>query len=141
MIAEAAPNLLSTVLSAVAAMGLGFLWYSPMLFGNQWMKLMGITKKDMSAAKKKGMQNVYMMSTVGALLTAYVFGSLLNLTGVLTVMDALKLAFFTWLGIVAPVQMTEVLFGGKTKDLFMINTGYQLASLLLMAIVFSVLGY
>jgi hypothetical protein len=44
-------------------------------------------------------------------------------------------AFWMWLGFVMPVQVTDVLFGGRKWNLFAINTGYQLASLLAMGAV------
>lgn len=51
----------------------------------------------------------------------------------------LMTSFWSWLGFVAPVQFTEVLFSGKSTKLFLINTGYQLASLLAMAIILTMM--
>ena len=131
-------NFLAVLIAAVAAMAVGFLWYSQALFGKPWMKLMGYTAESMKGAQKE-MGKTYGISFVLALVTAYVLSHVMGLsmnffhyTGVST---GLTSAFWMWLGFVMPVQLTEVLFGRKVLNLFAINTGYQLASLLVMGIV------
>lgn len=128
-------NLLAVLLAAVAQMALGFLWYSPVLFGNPWMKLMGMTKDSMTKAKSKGMQKTYMVSMLAALVTAYVLANVMGMLGTVGLPDAWQTAFWLWLGFVGPVQLTDVLFNNKSMNLYAINTGYQLAGLLAMATV------
>lgn len=131
-------NYLAIIVSGVAAMIVGFLWYSPALFGKPWMKLMGFTEKSMEAAKKE-MGKTYGISFLLALLMAYVLTHVIamseNFYHYDKFMTGLTSGFWIWLGFVAPVQMTDVLFGGKKWSLFAINTGYQLASLIAMGIV------
>ena len=50
----------------------------------------------------------------------------------------LLVASHVWLGFVATVQLTGVLFMKQTRKLFAINTGYQLACYLLMGTILSV---
>ena len=45
-------NYLAVLVSAIAMIVLGFIWYGP-LFGKIWTKEMGWTKADMEEAKKK----------------------------------------------------------------------------------------
>ncbi len=129
-------NYLVVLAAAVASMVVGFLWYSPLLFGNPWMKLMGYTQKSMQKAKKR-MGMMYGLSFVATLLTGYVFTLFVKTIPTLTLLEGVYLACMVWLGFVAPVQSTEVLFGGKSWKLFSINTGYQLASLVVMGIILS----
>jgi hypothetical protein len=131
-------NYVALLAAGVAAMAVGFMWYSPSLFGKQWMKLMGHTKDSMEKAKKK-MGQTYMLSFVVTLVSAYVLSHVMTMSESFLKSDSvttgLTSAFWMWLGFVAPVQMTDVMFGGKSWNLFMINTGYQLASLLAMGLV------
>lgn len=133
-------NYVALLLAAVAAMAVGFLWYGPMLFGKQWMKLMGITKESMAAAKKE-MGKTYTISFVMTLVMGYVLAHVMALSENFFHYDRLSTglitAFWMWLGFVMPVQATDVLFGGKKWKLFAINTGYQLASLVAMGVVLS----
>ncbi len=134
-------NYLAILLAAAASMFVGFLWYGPMLFGKQWMKLMGYTEKSLAAAKTQ-MGKTYGISFLLALVTAYVMAHALvfgnNYLGMSGPGAGMQGAFYFWLGFTMPVQATDVLFGGKSWALFKINTGYQLASLMAMG---SILGY
>jgi len=132
-------NLIAVVIAAVVNMGIGFLWYSPMLFSNQWVKAMGFNMEELKK-KQKEMGPLYGLSLLGAVVMAYVFGGVKEMTGTMDMTQTLSLAFMLWLGFVAPVQMTDVIFGGRKKEVFFINTGYQLAAMLAMAVVFSLLG-
>jgi hypothetical protein len=135
-------NFVAVLLAAIVSMVVGFLWYSPMLFGKPWAKLMGFTAESLKKAQKT-MGPMYALSFVAALVTAYVLSHVMTLsentfhyarmaTGVST-------AFWVWLGFVAPVQLTDVIFGGKKWNLFFINSGYQLASLVVMGVALSLL--
>jgi hypothetical protein len=44
-------NYLAVLLAAAATMIIGFLWYSPILFGNVWMKQIGLKAEDMSGGR------------------------------------------------------------------------------------------
>jgi len=131
-------NYVAVLVAGVAAMAVGFLWYGPMLFAKPWMKLMGHTKETMEAGKKD-MGKTYGVSFVLALVTAYVLSHVMGLSqsfyGYDAVMTGLTSGFWMWLGFIMPVQATDVLFGGKKWKLFGINTGYQLASVLVMGVV------
>lgn len=131
-------NWLAVILAALSNMVLGFLWYGP-LFGKQWMHLMGFTRESMSDAKKKGMGQSYALMTLGAFLMAYVFAhsytfaaTYLNLHGV---GSGLQGAFYNWLGFIAPVTISAVIWDGKPWKLWCINAGYYLAALMIMGVI------
>lgn len=126
---EVTINYLAVLVAAIASMVIGFVWYSPILFAKQWMKLMGYTKASLDKQKNE-MNKTYAISSVAALVTAYVLAHIIQYAGASDVMGGMMTAFWVWLGFVAPVQLTDVLFGGKKYELFGINTGYQLACLL-----------
>lgn len=131
-------NYLALFLAGVASMVVGFVWYSPLLFAKPWMKLMGYTAESMEAAKK-AMGKTYFISFLATLVSGYVLAHVMVMSENFFHYDRLSTglisAFWMWLGFVAPVQMTDVLFGNKKLQLFLINTGYQLASLLAMGVV------
>lgn len=131
-------RILPTVIGAVASMVLGFLWYSPILFAKPWMRLSGITDKDMEGMKK-GMGKTYGASFVAAIIMAAALGLVLSWARPVSLTDAFVVSFVVWLGFVASTMITSVLFDKKPFNLFLINSGYQLASLLVMAVVFSVI--
>ncbi len=135
-------NYLAVFVASVVSMGVGFVWYT-VLFGKSWMKLMGYTKASMEEARK-GMGKTYAISFAFTLLMAYMLFHVMvfsdNYYHYTKLMTGFASAFSMWLGFVAPVQATDVLFGGKTWKLFWINTGYQLASLLAMGLTMAMMG-
>lgn len=46
-------NFTAVILAGVAAMGLGFLWYSPMVLGKQWMEERGFNAESLKKAQKE----------------------------------------------------------------------------------------
>ena len=120
-------NLFAVLVSAVATMVLGFLWYSPVLFANPWMKLMGLDPNDKAkiAEMQKSAGPSYFMSLIASLLAAFVLGKLIAVAGFSTPIDGLKIGLVVWLGFVTTVQFTNALFSRQPFRLYMINTGYQ----------------
>ncbi len=135
-------NYVAVLIAAVASMAVGFAWYSKALFGKQWMKLKGYTAESLKKAQKE-MGKLYGLSFVLALITAYVLFHIMTFSkhyyGYSNLVTGLSSAFWVWVGFVMPVQLTDQIFGDKNWKLFYINTGYQLASLLLMGVVLAVM--
>ncbi len=133
-------NMLAVVVAAVVSMVLGFLWYSPYLFGKQWMKLSGLNSKELDKAKK-GMSKLYGVSFVSTIILAFILSTVLSWSGASTLIEAVTVGFLVWVGFVATVQLTDVLFSKeKNTNLYLINTGYQLVGLVLMSAVINLLG-
>jgi len=102
------------------------------------MKLKGYTHESLKKAQKE-MGKLYFLSFVVALITAYVLSHVMvlskNFFAYTSIQTGLNTAFWMWLGFIMPVQLTDAIFGDKNWNLFGINTGYQLVSLLLMGLV------
>jgi hypothetical protein len=127
-------NLWAVFASALAAMVVGFVWYSPLLFARPWMVLMGYDPND--KAKTKEMQNSagpsYMMSLVASVISAAVLGEIIALAAINTALNGMKVGLAVWLGFVTTVQLTNSLFSRQPAKLYAINTGYQLVCYLAM---------
>jgi uncharacterized SAM-binding protein YcdF (DUF218 family) len=121
-------NLWAVLVCALATMVVGFLWYSPVLFANPWMVLMGYDPNDKAkiAEMQKSAGPAYAMSTVVGILSAFVLGKLIAVAGSTTAVDGLKIGLVVWLGFVTTVQFTDSLFSHQRNKLYLINTGYQL---------------
>jgi len=46
-------NEVAVIVSAILSMAVGSIWYSPLLFGKQWMVAVGLTEADMESAKAR----------------------------------------------------------------------------------------
>lgn len=132
---DASINYWAVLATGATNMIVGSLWYSPLLFGKPWMKLMGYTQEKMEEAKKKGMTASYLLAFVGALVTGYVMAHFVYYLGLALPNEALQLGFWIWLGFVAVTHLGNVLWGGKSWKLFAIDSGQSLVALLVMALI------
>lgn len=127
-------NLWAVLVAAVATMVVGFVWYSPILFANPWMKLMGLDPNDKAkiAEMQKGAAPSYALSFVASILSAAVLGKIIAIASVHSVLYGMKFGMAIWLGFVTTVQLTNSLFSRQPARLYAINTGYQLVCYLAM---------
>lgn len=135
-------NMLEILAAGVASMALGFLWYSPKILGKQWMKEKGLTQESVKKAQKE-MGKLYALSFAVSLITAFVLFHVMTLSENFSHYPMLKVgfatAFWMWVGFIMPVQLTATIFGHSNWKLFGIDTGYQLVSLVAMAVVIAFL--
>ena len=127
-------NFWAVLVCAIATMVIGFLWYSPILFANPWMRLMGFDPNDKAklAEMQKGAGQMYALSFVASIVSAVVLAKIIDISSVNTVLYGMKIGFAVWLGFVTTVQLTGALFSKQPNKLYMINTGYQLVCYLAM---------
>lgn len=128
-------NYWAVLVSAVASMIIGSLWYGP-IFGRIWMRLSKITPEQIAQAKSRSMAGLYVMAFVGSLVMAYVLDHSLIFAGSYFktggASAGLMAAFWSWLGFVAPVTLGSVLWEGKPWKLWFLNNAYYLVVLAVM---------
>lgn len=136
-------NYLAVVIATVANFFFGFLWYTP-LFGKAWAKELGIvaTGKPPAGALAKGL----IMNLIGNFLMAYVFAHNNAAWSFVPGMDQMSAgstimtsAIFTWLGFYVPTDLNTVAWENKSWKFFAINTFYHLGSLIIAAIILTLM--
>ena len=137
-------NYITVVVSTILAMGLGFVWYSPIMFGKRWMKEMNYTPEVMEELKQKngsgGMARTYSISTLQTLVASIIVAALLN-SLIITSLGGLALfGFLLWLAFSMPVALNNTLFGKDSLPLTAINSGYQLGAILILVLVNGIWG-
>lgn len=124
-----------------SALGLviGFLWYSPFLFGNMWMKAKKLSKKD---CKHEDMWKSMLGQFVANLVFGYVLFGIFMLSLVGTMQDALMLGAWLWLGFMATQGLSCLLWSKeKSWTVFLIDAGQNLVLMLAMGAVLFQWGY
>lgn len=119
-------NYFALFASAITAVVLGFIWYSPLVFGRQWMAASGMSPEKMEARKKHIPAGI-IGGFLCQIITAYVLVHFAILFDVMTVSEALAFAFWAWLGFTAATSLHSVFWEGKPTLYWAINAGYQLA--------------
>lgn len=128
-------NYLAVLSAAVAAMIVGALWYSPLLFGRLWMQLSGITEEKLKELKAKGMGKSYALMFLCTLIMAFVLAHFAKVWNVKDAMSALQLAFWVWLGFIATVMFNSVLWEGKSVKLYTLNVAHEFVSIAVMSLI------
>lgn len=133
-------NLLAVLVAAIAAFAAGFVWYT-MLFQKPWAKEMGYNMEEMKNDKKAQAEagKSYMISGLLGLVTAYMLAHVMQLSqnsfNYSPITSGVTSAISMWIGFVGPVQALDSIFGKTSWKLWMINSSYQLVSLIVMGIV------
>ena len=123
-------NYLAILVAAIVAYVIGALWYSPALFGKAWMKLSGMTKKDLAKAKKKGMAKSYIGMFIALLVMTYVLAFIIEALGGVTVGAGAMVGFWVWLGFYATSLLGGVFWESKPWGLYFLNAAHYLVILL-----------
>lgn len=130
-------NLFAVLISAIASMVIGFLWYGP-IFGKQWIKLMKFGNKEISKAKKKGMIKYYVANFIATLITAFVLAVFISATGTDSWLEGANIGFWVWLGFLAPVMLGSVIWEGRTVKLYALNVAYWFVNLIVIGVIIGV---
>ena len=122
------PVLAAGALSVV----LGWLWYSPSVFGNAWMRLANITP-EMAEKGRQWMPLHSLFALLAGMLVAYVMNYFGIAWGVQDVIGSIELGIWCWLGFTAPTMLGMVLWEQKPLRYYFIVSLYWLVAFILMA--------
>lgn len=131
-------SLLAVLVAAIASMIIGSIWYSPLLFGDVWMKLAKLKFPKDKKKQQSMMLKAYGMGLLVSLVTAYVFGHFILLTEATTAAEGAEIGFWVWLGFIATTQLGAVIWEQRSVKLFLIGSSNMLATALVMGIILAV---
>ncbi|MDP1678112.1 MAG: DUF1761 domain-containing protein [Bacteroidota bacterium] len=121
-------NSFAVIVAAILNMVVGAIWYGPMLFAKQWMAVNNINPEEM---KNVNPMPMYAQSIVVTIVSYWVLAMAITITNAVTVSGGMSVAFWLWIGFIAPVQYTANLFSSKKILAFFLDTGYQLVTMLI----------
>jgi hypothetical protein len=135
-------NWLAILVAGIVIFMLGGLWYSPVLFAKKWIALQNKTEEQMRAeAASANMPLMYASAFVTGLLIAWgmalVFAHIANDMPMNAAHGAL-LGFIIWLAFAASTSYATALFSGKPRQLWLIDSAYNLVSFVLAGIILAV---
>ncbi len=121
-------NIWAVILAGISYLILGALWYSPLLFGKQWMELNGFTEKDLKTNKPLWM--ITLVTFLSAFVASFVISMVLgprSSAGFGAIIGAC-IAFF-W---IAMSKLTSVLFENQPVKLYLLHAGFDLVAFMIM---------
>jgi hypothetical protein len=142
-------NWLAVIVAAIVIFVLGGLWYSPVLFAKRWVALQGKTEEQMKAeAASANMPLLYVGAAVTSLLIAFTLALILAHIGRDPAMaepgggvsagHGAIIGLMCWLGFAASTSYATATFSGKPKQLWLIDTAYNLVCFVIAGIILAV---
>lgn len=132
-------NFLAVAVCVLLSFILGFVWYAA-LFMKPWTKEMGYDP-NMRPDKKQMMKGM-MVSVVGNFLFVWMLAFYLagwkyfpNSNEMGTISFAVNSALSVWLGFFVPVHLSKIVWERHSWRLFFINSGFNLVSVILVALI------
>jgi len=129
-------NYLAVGVAALAVLVLGALWYSPLLFGDVWVRAHGYTPEQVAEMQKSGLKT-FGLAGVCYLVMGAVLSVLMGKAGVASVGAGVRLSVLCWVGFAATLGLTAHLFSDTPLTVYFIDTAYQLAYLVVMGAILS----
>jgi hypothetical protein len=123
----------AVITAALFSFVLGAFWYSPLLFGRQWLAALGKTEEEV---KKGGGITAYLLSLILWFLAVYVLANIINFAGANTLGNGLIIGFLCWLGFTAATSLMHNKFENRGATLWLINAGYSLVAFLVSGALF-----
>ncbi|MBN4075090.1 DUF1761 domain-containing protein [Gammaproteobacteria bacterium AH-315-E17] len=122
-------NFVGILAATVIGMVLGSLWYSPLLFGKQWMTAIGKTPETLGSPT-----GPIIGSIVASLMTAIGVSIIFSLITVDSLTLGITVGLTLGVLIIFPAMLSDSLFCGWGNRLLIIQSGYRAVSILLMSV-------
>ncbi len=129
-------NYWAVLVAAVAAFIEGALWYTPLLFGKQWLALRGVSPE--AGADRKIPAWKLVAQFVRDLVVAFVLARFIALLAVAGWLGAVQVAAWMWIGFQATLLLGGVIHENMPWKLYAIHEGDALVKILLMAVILGV---
>ncbi|MGD1997666.1 MAG: DUF1761 domain-containing protein [Candidatus Dependentiae bacterium] len=117
-------NLVGLLAGVVAHMLIGMLWYSPLLFGNAFIRASKLKASDI---------RMHSGHLIGAALIGFTVSLCLaylnDAANIMTCRASIEHALLYWLAFVVTTQFSQVLWQKKSFELYLIEIGYWAVNL------------
>jgi len=121
-------NYLAVLVCTAVAMVLGALWYSQILFGNAWMKGVGLKNEDVS---KSDTSKAMLGGLVIAFVINIVLSSFIIMTQTTTFWMGVHIGALVGVGFIAMVLLMNSLYEKRSLKLWVINSFYHIILLMI----------
>ena len=133
-------NLWAVLLATLSSMVVGFIWYSRPVMGDRWMRLSGVTEEQVS----KSPVGAYIATIVASFVTALVLAGAASISqayyGGSSLGNALITGLILFAGFTAARFVTHDAFDRRPAALTLLNIGYELVTIVVMALIIGAFG-
>ena len=131
-------NLLAVIVATAIGFGIGFAWYSRLLFGKQFMKLLGKGHGDFQGTMKKQGSTPYLMAIAVSFLLTFVLAVFISFSGARTAAGGAMIGIAAAIGFIATSSYSTVLWEKRPVGLWVLHTIYMIISMAVMGAILAV---
>lgn len=128
-------DLTAILIATIANMALGFIWYLPSVFGDRFLKEIGIDPATSQKTPGSEMLKPLSASIICAIILAVVLLQMVRAPGIESLGQMLQVAFWTWLAFVACVRINHSVFEKKSFTYNAIASGFDFFSILITTVI------
>lgn len=125
-------NIWAILVSVVVNMAVGMLWYSPVLFGKVWLKLVERKAEDIDQEDANRSMG---LAIIPAIVSALGLAVLVGITGSATVSDALITGTLASVAFSGMSSLNLVFFEDRSFKLTLLNAGYTFVAFNICAVI------
>ncbi len=116
-------NIFPILVATVVAFGIGSLWYSPFLFGKEWLEGRNIKEENI---EKFGTIKRYVVQLIFTLISFSVLAFIISMAEVRSSTDGAFLGILAWIGFIIPSSLAGLIWKRDTFTVFLIDVVYSL---------------
>lgn len=123
-------NLLAVFVSAIAAFILGWVWYSPKLFGHFCQLNNSLVKEQVGHGAP-----TYIVAFILQFIAALGFAVFINISGSTDVISAVRLGFSVSVIFIATSFAVNYMFSGRSIKVLAVDVGYYIVQFVLFGVI------
>jgi hypothetical protein len=112
------------IVATIVAYFIPMIWYSPRVFGKQWLKLSNLKSPSMKAS-------TFILGIVATIVLNFVLLVVINYAGSTTFVAGAIIGGILWIGFIATTMINGVLYEKKPFKLYLINSICYLVAMLI----------
>jgi hypothetical protein len=114
-------NYLPILVASLVSFAISSLWYSPMLFGKEWLALRKISETEIADIQARGVWKSYLAQFIMTLITFSVLAFVVSMAETRSSSDDAFLGLLAWLGFIVPISLSSWLWKKESFTLVMID--------------------
>lgn len=126
-------NIIAVLVAAILHSALRYAWYSPKLFGDQWIKHVVLSGNKINEFESKRMSSLHVLGFVATFVTGFILALFFAILAVTTLTQAVVIGMLIWFGFISMTQLSNVLFLQKSRQLYFIDTTFQMVGMVMMS--------
>lgn len=115
-------NFWPILVASIVSFGISALWYSPILFGKEWMSLVKLSETDVSEVMSKGIWKLYVVQFIMTIIGFCVLAFIITSTSAQGGNNGAFFGFLVWLGFIATNAISSLMWEKYPFKLMIIDS-------------------